>query len=47
MWQSQIWPLGRGHRHYLMFITELLLVLPIGRMDTHITDWIIKPSQVP
>ena len=26
-------PLGRGHLHPLMFITELLLVQPVGYMD--------------
>ena len=45
--RAKLGPLGREHLHYLMFITELLLVWPIGNMDPHITDWVTKPSQVP
>ena len=36
----------RKHLHKL-FITELLLVWPVGHMDRHITDWVTKPSQLP
>ena len=39
--------LGREHFHHLMFITELLLVEPVGHMDPDITDQVTKPSQVP
>ena len=44
---AKLGPLGRGHLHHLMFITELLLVSFIGHMDPNITDWATKPSQVP
>ena len=40
-------PLGRRHLHHLMFITELLLVWPVGHMDPNITDWATNPSQMP
>ena len=43
---AKLGSLGRGHLHHLMFITELLLVLPVGHMDSHITDKVTKPSQV-
>ena len=38
--------LGRRHLHHLLFITELLLVWPVGHMDHNITDWTTntKPS---
>ena len=39
--------LGREHFRHLMFITELLLVQPVGHMDPDITDKATKPSQVP
>ena len=39
-------PIRRGHLHYLMFITELLLVWPVGHMDPNVTDWATKPIQV-
>ena len=40
-------PLGRVHLHHLMFITELLLVWPVGHIDPLLRDWATKPSQVP
>ena len=45
--RAKLAPPGRGHLYYLMFITELLPVWPVGHMDSHITDWVTKPSQVP
>ena len=45
--RAKLGPLGSGHLHHLMFITELLLVWHVGYMDPHITDWATKPSQVP
>ena len=38
--------LGREHLHHL-FMTELLLVWPVGQMDSHIKDCVTKLSQVP
>ena len=35
--RAKLEPLGRGHLHHLMFITELLLVLPVGHMDPLLT----------
>ena len=37
----------KGNLLHLMFITELLLVLPAGHIDPHIIDRVTKPSQVP
>ena len=37
---------GRGPVQNLTFITELLLVWPVCYMDSHLTDWITKPSEV-
>ena len=31
--RAKLGPLGRGHLHHLMFITELLLVWPVGHMN--------------
>ena len=45
--RAKIGLLRRRHFHYLMFIIELLLVLPVGHMDTHIIHSITKPSKVP
>ena len=45
--RAKLGPLGRGHLHHLMFITELLLVWPVGHTDPNITNWATKPSQVP
>ena len=45
--RAKLEPLRRGHLQHLMFITELLLVWPVGHIDPHITDWITKPSQIP
>ena len=42
--RAKVGPLGRGNLHHLMFITELLLVLPVGHMDPHITDKVTKPA---
>ena len=36
--RAKFGPLGRGHLHHLIFITELLLVSPVGHMDPNITD---------
>ena len=44
--RAKLGPLGRWHLHHLMFITELLLVWPVGHIDPDITDWAIKPIQV-
>ena len=44
---AKLGPLGRGHLHHLMFITELLLVYPVGHMDPYIMDKVTKPNQVP
>ena len=43
--KATLGPLGREDLYHLMFIAELLLVLPIGHMDFNITDP-TKPSQV-
>ena len=45
--KAKLGPLGRWHLHHLMFITELLLLWPVGHMDPNITDWATKPTQVP
>ena len=29
-----------------MLITELVIVLPVGHIEPHITNWVTKPSQV-
>ena len=31
--RTKLGPLGKGHLHHLMFITELLLVWPVSHMD--------------
>ena len=38
---------GQGRLHHLMYITELLLVLPVGHMNPYVTDWVTKSSSVP
>ena len=35
--KAKLESLGRGHLHHLVFITELLLVLPVGYMDPLLT----------
>ena len=35
--RAKLEPLGRGHLHHLVFITELLLVLSVGHMDPLLT----------
>ena len=45
--RAKLGPLGRRHLYHQMFITELLLVLPVGHIDPHITDKVTKPGQVP
>ena len=45
--RAKLGPLGKRHLHHLLFITELLLVWPVGHRDPNITDWATKPSQVP
>ena len=35
--RAKLGPLGRGHLHHLMFITELVLVWPVGHMDPLLT----------
>ena len=37
--RTKLKPLGRGHLHHLVFITELLLVLPVGHMDPLLTRY--------
>ena len=44
--QLKTWA-GRGNCHHLMFISELLLVWSVGRMNPHISDCATKPIQVP
>ena len=36
-----------GHLYDLIYITELLLVWPVGNMNPYITDWVTKSSPVP
>ena len=45
--RAKLGPLVRGHLYQLIFITKLLLVWHVGHPDSHITDWVTKPSQVP
>ena len=45
--RAKLETLRKGHHHHLMFITESLLVWPVGHMDPSVTDWATKPSQVP
>ena len=37
--RAKLGPLGRGHLHHLMFITELLLVWPVAHMDPLLTPY--------
>ena len=43
---AKLGPLGSGHLHHLMFITELLFLWSVGHIDPHITGWVTKPIQV-
>ena len=45
--KTNIEPLAKGNLHHRMFITVLLLVWTVGHMDSHVTDWVSKPAQVP
>ena len=45
--RAKLGPLETRHLHHLMFITELLLVWPVGHMDPNITNWTTKSKQVP
>ena len=47
IWQDQNWPLRKGQLPHLVFITESLLVEPVGHMDPDIKDKVTKPIQVP
>ena len=35
-------PLEMWHLYHLMFVTELLLVGPVGHIDPHMKDWVSK-----
>ena len=37
--RAKLGPLGRGHLHHLMLITELLLIWSVGHMDPLLTIW--------
>ena len=37
--RAKLGPLGRGHLHHLMFITELLLVWPVAHIDPLLTPY--------
>ena len=36
-----------GHFHHLIFVTELLLVSPVGHMDPHETEWSLNLAKCP
>ena len=44
--RANLGQLGKRHLHHPKFITESLLVWPVGHMDLHITDWVTKSIQV-
>ena len=45
--RAKLGPIGRTNLQHLSFITKLLLVWPVVKMDPHLKDWITKSSQVP
>ena len=40
--RTKLGPQGWGHLYDLIYITELLLVWPVGHMNPYITDWVTK-----